>query len=127
MQTILLPTRADSCNSLIYLYRLKPGFAGTSHACHCARLCGVPESVVERADQICRMGLRAWHDREAVHDEHVVRRLLQLELGYDEDGEEGVTVTEEQRDMDDSEVVGLIQWVLQGDEKQAAPEQGQGE
>lgn len=119
MQTILLPTLADSYNSLIYLYRLKPGFAGTSHACHCARLCGVPESVVERADRICRMGLRAWHDGEAVRVEEVVRRLLQLELGNggDEEGR-GRWREEQQGAMADEEVVRLIRWVLEGGDEE---------
>nr|DBA11330.1 TPA_inf: MSH5 [Kalmanozyma brasiliensis] len=112
MQTLLLPTLAESHNSLTYLYRLKPGFAGTSHACHCARLCGVPESVVERADRITRIGLRACHDAEAVKDEQIVRRLLGLRLGNEGEGEEQV------RDMDDDAAKRLIQWVLEGDEEE---------
>uniref|UniRef100_V5F191 Uncharacterized protein n=1 Tax=Kalmanozyma brasiliensis (strain GHG001) TaxID=1365824 RepID=V5F191_KALBG len=110
--TLLLPTLAESHNSLTYLYRLKPGFAGTSHACHCARLCGVPESVVERADRITRIGLRACHDAEAVKDEQIVRRLLGLRLGNEGEGEEQV------RDMDDDAAKRLIQWVLEGDEEE---------
>ncbi|SPO20146.1 related to MutS protein homolog 5 [Ustilago trichophora] len=120
MQTILLPTLADSYNSLIYLYRLKPGFAGTSHACHCARLCGVPESVVERADRICRVGSRAWHDGEAMRDEEVVRRLLQLELGSggEEEGREKWS-EERQGAMADEEAVKLIKWVLEGGDEES--------
>lgn len=110
MQTLLLPTLAKSDNSLTYLYRLKPGFAGTSHACHCARLCGVPESVVERADRITRIGLRAYHDAEAVKDERIVRRLLGLRLGNEGEGQV--------REMDDEAAKRLIQWVLEGDEEE---------
>lgn len=32
MQSILLPTLEQTYASLTYLYRLRPGFAGTSHA-----------------------------------------------------------------------------------------------
>lgn len=121
MQTTLLPTLVDSYNSLIYLYRLRPGFAGTSHACHCARLCGVPESVVERADQIQRVGLRAWHDSEAVRDEKIVRRLLQLELGNDSTGEDQERAMERRREVGDEGSKKLVNWVLQaGDEPQTA-------
>lgn len=107
MQTLLLPTLASTYNSLTYLYRLRPGFVETSHACHCARLCGVPESVVERADRIACVGLRAWNDAEAVRDEEVVRRLMQLQLG---NGEE-----EEEREVDDEEAQRMLRWVLDGD------------
>nr|DBA11333.1 TPA_inf: MSH5 [Pseudozyma hubeiensis] len=106
MQTLLLPTLASTYSSLTYLYRLRPGFAETSHACHCARLCGVPESVVERADRICCVGLREWNDAEAVRDEEVVRRLMQLQLGNGE---------EEERDMDEAEAERMLRWVLDGD------------
>ncbi|KAJ9476686.1 MutS-like protein [Pseudozyma hubeiensis] len=106
MQTLLLPTLASTYNSLTYLYRLRPGFAETSHACHCARLCGVPESVVERADRIACAGLRAWNDAEAVRDEEVVRRLMQLQLGNGE---------EEEREVDDEAAKRMLRWVLQGD------------
>ncbi|SNX81798.1 related to MutS protein homolog 5 [Melanopsichium pennsylvanicum] len=116
MQTILLPiNNTDRYSSLTYLYRLKPGFAGTSHACHCARLCGVPESVVERADRICRIGLKAWRDQEAVRDEAVVRRLLQLELGND--GEEGDRMAKRVM-LPDEEVKDLLRWVLHGEDEQ---------
>nr|WJN24927.1 DNA mismatch repair protein [Ustilago tritici] len=115
MQTLLLPTLTDLHNSLTYLYRLKPGFAGTSHACHCARLCGVPESVVERADRICRAGLRQWHDSEAMRDEAIVRRLLQLQLGNDvEEGGDEQQMSQQQQVMkiDDEEARKLIHWIL---------------
>ncbi|KAJ1031146.1 hypothetical protein NDA18_002365 [Ustilago nuda] len=115
MQTLLLPTLTDLHNSLTYLYRLKPGFAGTSHACHCARLCGVPESVVERADRICRAGLRQWHDSEAMRYEAIVRRLLQLQLGNDvEEGGDEQQMSQQQQVMkiDDEEARKLIHWIL---------------
>lgn len=120
MQTLLLPTLADLHNSLTYLYRLKPGFAGTSHACHCAQLCGVPESVVERADRICRVGLRQWHDSEAVRDEAIVRRLLQLQLGNDaeEEGEEQQYRQRQLMEIDDEEARKLIHWVLCAQEEE---------
>nr|DBA11336.1 TPA_inf: MSH5 [Sporisorium reilianum f. sp. reilianum] len=116
MQSLLLPTLAEAYNSLTYLYRLRPGFAGTSHACHCARLCGVPDLVVERAERICRIGLRAWHDAEAVQDEMVVRRLLELELGNG--GEEGERERMKERiwgEVDDEMAMGYLGWVLTGD------------
>ena len=120
MQTILLPTLAETYNSLTYLYRLKPGFAGTSHACYCARLCGVPEHVVERAERICRVGLRAWHDSDAMRDEAIVRRLMRLELGNDDpEGEEGKEIKRRLREMDDEEAKKLIEWVLMGDDEEA--------
>lgn len=113
MQSILLPTLTESYNSLTYLYRLKPGFAGTSHACHCARLCGVPESVVEQADRICRVGLRAWHDLEAGRDEEIVRRLLHLELGNGSDEPDYQRL----REIGDEEAKGMLNWVLIGDQQ----------
>jgi len=115
MQTILLPMLADTYNSLTYLYRLKPGFAGTSHACHCARLCGVPESVVERADRICRIGLRAWHDSEAIRDENIVRRLLQLDLGNDSD--EPDQQRQKRKEIDDDAAKEMLEWVLHANEQ----------
>nr|DBA11335.1 TPA_inf: MSH5 [Sporisorium graminicola] len=116
MQSILLPTIEQTYASLTYLYSLRPGFAGTSHACHCARLCGVPHIVVERAERICRIGLRAWHDLEAKQDEAIVRRLLQLELGNGGEGEERQRVRREMAEVDDEAALRWIQWVLTGDE-----------
>lgn len=116
MQSLLLPTLAQTFNCLTYLYRLRPGFAGTSHACHCARLCGVPDLVVKRAERIRRIGLRAWHDSEAARDEAVVRRLLQLELGNGEEGAEQQRIKEQLREVDDEEAMKWLQWVLTGDE-----------
>ncbi|KAI3482736.1 hypothetical protein L1887_54492 [Cichorium endivia] len=110
MQTILLPTLVEAFKSLTYLYRLRPGFAGASHACHCARLCGVPESVVELAEHICRVGLRAWHKSEADQDEAIVRRLLQLDLGNDEDEQQ------QQPAMEDNEAIRLLELVLRPEE-----------
>ncbi|GAK62190.1 uncharacterized protein PAN0_001c0388 [Moesziomyces antarcticus] len=109
MQTILLPMLAESFKSLTYLYRLRPGFAGASHACHCARLCGVPDSVVELAEHICRVGLRAWHESEADQDEAIVRRLLQLDLGSDEDDQQ-------QAVLEDNEAIRLLELILQPEE-----------
>nr|WJN24918.1 DNA mismatch repair protein [Moesziomyces parantarcticus] len=109
MQTILLPTLAKTFDSLTYLYRLRPGFAGASHACHCARLCGVPESVVELAEHICRVGLRTWHDSEADRDEAIVRRLLELDLTNDGDDPQ-------QRELDDDEARRLLELMLQPEE-----------
>nr|WJN24921.1 DNA mismatch repair protein [Pseudozyma thailandica] len=127
MQTILLPTLADTYDSLTYLFRLKPGFAGTSHACHCARLCGVPENVVERADRICRIGLRAWHDSEAMKDEAIVRRLLQLELGNDDpEGEESKRIKSELKKVRDDEAKQWIDWVLRGEDGPPPSSQGRG-
>ncbi|CDW99651.1 hypothetical protein [Sporisorium scitamineum] len=114
--SLLLPTLAQTFNCLTYLYRLRPGFAGTSHACHCARLCGVPDLVVKRAERIRRIGLRAWHDSEAARDEAVVRRLLQLELGNGEEGAEQQRIKEQLREVDDEEAMKWLQWVLTGDE-----------
>lgn len=111
MQTLQLPTLTSTDSTLTYLYRLRPGFAGTSHACHCARLCGVPESVVERADRICRIGLRAWHDSEARRNEAVVRRLIQLDLGNEEEEERD----QRRPEMDDDTARKMIRWVLEGD------------
>lgn len=117
MQTILLPFLTDAYNSLTYLYRLKPGFAGTSHAVHCARLCGVPESVADRADRICSMGLRSWQDAEAVRDEAIVRRLLQLELGNELEGPEWDALQQQQQgDMREEEARAMLNWVLHGDD-----------
>nr|WJN24919.1 DNA mismatch repair protein [Pseudozyma flocculosa] len=116
MQTTLLPTLAHTYTSLTYLYRLRPGFAGSSHACHCARLCGVPESVVERADRIYRIGLHAWHDAEAKKDEAIVRRLLSLRLGG-EDGEEQQKMGRQVSEMGDERAREWIRWVLTGDER----------
>jgi DNA mismatch repair ATPase MutS len=110
MQTILLPTLVEAFKSLTYLYRLRPGFAGASHACHCARLCGVPGSVVELAEHICRVGLRAWHKSEADQDEAIVRRLLQLDLGNDEDEQQ------QQPAMEDNEAIRLLELVLRPEE-----------
>ncbi len=124
MQTILLPTLAKSSyNSLTYLYRLKPGFASTSHACHCARLCGVPESVVDRADRICRVGLRAWHDSEAQRDEAIVRRFFELPLGNHAEGAEKRRIQEKLREIDDEEARESLDWVLNGSD---APQPSQG-
>lgn len=123
MQTLHLPTLTETYSSLTYLYRLKPGFAGTSHACHCARFCGVPESVIERADRICRIGLRAYHDAEAMADERIVRRLLELRLGNEEEeGERGLK--EQMRGLGDEGAKKLIRWVLEGEEGEKEGEGG---
>lgn len=124
MQTLLLPTLEQTYRSLTYLYRLRPGFAGTSHAAHCARLCGVPEAVVERAERICRMGLRAWHRSEAMRDEAIVRRLVELELGNGgEEGEREGRGEQMMEGVDDETAMRLLQWVLTGDEGEMEDEQ----
>ena len=65
---------------------------------------------------MCRIGLRAWHDSEAVHDEGVVRRLLELDLGNDGDEEERQTWKLQHMEVSDEEVMGLLKWVLEGDD-----------
>lgn len=79
MQTVFQPG-AGAADTLTYLYHLSPGFAGTSHASHCALLCGVPNSVVDRAVEISNTGLKAWQDAQAAQDEVVIRRLLKLDF-----------------------------------------------
>ena len=116
MQTTLLPSLAHTYDSLTYLYRLRPGFTGTSHACHCARICGVPNSVVERADRIYRIGLREWHDSEAMKDEAIVRRLLGLELGGEEN-EQQQSIKRQVSEMSDEAAKKWIDWVLSGDDE----------
>ncbi|PWZ02545.1 hypothetical protein BCV70DRAFT_153740 [Testicularia cyperi] len=102
MQTVFLPT-IDARNTLTYLYRLRPGFASTSHANHCALLCGVPESVVERANVIGMTGLHTWQNEQATRDEAVVRRLVELDL-------------DDLSENQDVDVAQLVRWILTGND-----------
>lgn len=105
MQTVFLPG-AETASNLTYLYRLCPGWAGTSHASHCALLCGVPNSVVDRAVEISQEGIKTWQELQAAQDEVVVRKLLQLDF--------------EQLRMEADEVEGpkLLEWVVFGQEEE---------
>lgn len=71
--------------------------------------------MVERADRICTIGLKAWHDQEAIRDEEVVRRLL--EVRSDNMVEGGSDMNEGRREtgeMDDETASRLLRWVLDG-------------
>nr|WJN24917.1 DNA mismatch repair protein [Farysia itapuensis] len=103
MQTVFLPG-VDATSNLTYLYRLCPGFAGTSHASHCALLCGVPDAVVNRAVQITQTGIKSWQDAPANQDEAVVRRLLQLDF------------EQVQKQRDGASGQQLLEWIVFGNE-----------
>nr|WJN24924.1 DNA mismatch repair protein [Tranzscheliella williamsii] len=96
---VYLPT-LDTANTLTCLYRLKPGFAGSSHACHCAMICGVPENVVKRAAALSQHDLQAWQDARALNDEAIIRRFLQLDF------------EELRKETADVNAAELLDWVL---------------
>lgn len=43
---------------LIFLFQLRPGRAVESHAIHCARTCGLPENIIERANYVTQLAQR---------------------------------------------------------------------
>ncbi|TBU15903.1 MutS-like mismatch repair ATPase [Ordospora colligata] len=47
---------------VIFLYKLVPGVSGDSHGLNVARMAGVPEDVVARAEEIRNAIERRWHD-----------------------------------------------------------------
>ncbi|KAF9783468.1 muts domain V-domain-containing protein [Thelephora terrestris] len=59
---------------ITYLYRVVKGFADHSHAARCAELCGLPHTVVERAEHVS--ALLAAHELEKLLDEDMTEEEL---------------------------------------------------
>nr|XP_034584839.1 DNA mismatch repair protein MSH5 isoform X3 [Setaria viridis] len=63
--SVLNPDGQTSNDDITFLYRLVPGQAHLSFGLHCARLAGVPNEVVQRADSIL----------EDIHSKRPIRRM----------------------------------------------------
>ncbi|CAL5095633.1 unnamed protein product [Urochloa decumbens] len=68
--SVLNPDGHTSNDDITFLYRLVPGQALLSFGLHCARLAGVPNEVVERADIIL----------ENIHSKRPIRRMISEKL-----------------------------------------------
>ncbi|CAL4901476.1 unnamed protein product [Urochloa decumbens] len=68
--SVLNPDGHTSNDDITFLYRLVPGQALLSFGLHCARLAGVPNEVVQRADSIL----------ENIHSKGPVRRMISEKL-----------------------------------------------
>lgn len=79
-------------DKITYLYRVTKGLTNHSHAARCAELCGLPHSVVERAEHV-----------SALFTAHELEKLL------DEDMTE-----EEARELEEAEAIGrkFLAWNL---------------
>ena len=80
MRTVLVHEDGRRRDTLTFLYQLERGLATSSFACHCARACGVPRSVVRRAEQMLSEGpvARSAQDMEA--EEEIARWFIGLDL-----------------------------------------------
>ncbi|XP_066366158.1 DNA mismatch repair protein MSH5-like isoform X5 [Miscanthus floridulus] len=68
--SVLNPDGQTSNEDIIFLYRLVPGQALLSFGLHCARLAGVPNEVVQRADSVL----------EDIHSKKPMRRVTSEKL-----------------------------------------------
>ncbi|PWN19665.1 hypothetical protein BCV69DRAFT_250376, partial [Microstroma glucosiphilum] len=79
MMPYALPTQ-DIKDSITFLYRVAPGHAQESHAAFCARACGIPRDVVERAQYVTHLAEEGELDtKEVPEDAMTVRRAQELQ------------------------------------------------
>lgn len=81
--SILRPDESQNpVDDIVFLYRLVPGHALMSYGIHCARLAGVPQEVVERANSILEM---------IQSDKSISRFLIPKILAKDQQYKDAVT------------------------------------
>ena len=51
-QVVLQNEQADA--DITYLYKIVPGICDNSYGIHCAKICGIPKAIVNRAEEIGR-------------------------------------------------------------------------
>jgi hypothetical protein len=98
-------TRAAAApDNIVFLYRLVPGHVAPSYGIHCARMAGVPASVLERAADILDATARGQPLRATRHDPRLAARnarclrMVQALLDFDVDaGDVGAFLEEVRR------------------------------
>lgn len=91
-----IPTR-DIKDSITFLYRVAPGHVQESHAAFCARACGIPRDVVERAQYVTRLAEEG--ELDTLHLE-----ALLLDDDDDDEGAKGGERGDVQQKRDGKEV-----------------------
>jgi hypothetical protein len=91
-------------DDIVFLYRLVPGHVAPSYGIHCARMAGVPASVLERAADILDCAARGQPLRATRHDPRLAARnarclrMVQALLDFDIDaGDVGAFLEEVRR------------------------------
>jgi hypothetical protein len=95
---------AATPDNIVFLYRLVPGHVAPSYGIHCARMAGVPASVLERAADILDATARGQPLRATRHDPRLAARnarclrMVQALLDFDVDaGDVGAFLEEVRR------------------------------
>ena len=54
-EILLEKTTNSLLDNVTYLYKVKPGLAEKSFGIYCAKVCGIPQNVIQRAECIAQM------------------------------------------------------------------------
>ncbi|KAL7425166.1 DNA mismatch repair protein msh6 [Cryptotrichosporon argae] len=77
-----MQVHVDDDRGVIFLYKLIAGHAESSHGTHVARLAGVPDSVVSRADQVSAQFFAAFKDKLEARRQSVLPLMAQADFAW---------------------------------------------